>query len=70
LQHVLTRLGHAFESFAVARKDFYAQLFFQLNDGFGNARLRGVQGAGGFCEVELAAHSLLDKAKLVKVHIK
>jgi hypothetical protein len=67
---VLAGLGHAFEAFAVARKDFYAQFFFKLNDGFGNARLRGVQRSGCFCEVEVAAHSLLDKAKLVKVHIK
>jgi len=67
---MLAGLGHTFEAFAVARKNLYAQLFFQLDDGFGNARLRGVQGARGLGQVKVAAHGLLHKAKLVKVHIK
>jgi hypothetical protein len=69
LEHVLAGLGHTFEAFAVAGEDFYAQFFFQLDDGFGNTGLRSVQGFGGFRQVEVAAYSFLDKAKLVQVHI-
>jgi hypothetical protein len=68
-QHVLAGLGHALEALAVAGKDFDAQFFFQLDDGFGHAGLRGVQRFGGLGEVEIAAHGFLNKAKLVQVHI-
>ena len=68
LEHMLAGLGHALEPLAVAREDFHAQFLFQLNDGLGDARLGSVQGLGRFGQVEIAAHRLLDKAKLVKVH--
>jgi hypothetical protein len=41
---------------------------FQLQDGFGNTGLGGVQGFGGFRQVELAPNSFLDESKLVQVH--
>jgi hypothetical protein len=61
-------LRHAAYALAVAGKNLNAQLFFQLDDGFGHARLRGVQGFGRFGQVEVASHGLLHKAELVKVH--
>ena len=67
-QYMLAGLCNAFEAFAVAGKDVDAQFLFQLNNGLGNPRLRCVQGFRRFCEVQLVAHSFLDKAKLVKVH--
>jgi hypothetical protein len=69
LQHMLAGLGDALEALAVAGKDVDAQLFFQLDDGLGDARLRGVQGLGGFGQVEVAARGFLDEAELVQVHI-
>ena len=44
-------------------------LFFQLDDGLGHPRLRGVQGFGRFSQVEVSAGGFLDEAKLVQVHI-
>ena len=41
-EHMLAWLGDALEALAVAGKDVDAQLFFQLNNGFGHTRLRGV----------------------------
>ena len=52
----------------MAHEDVDAQLFFQFHDGLGNARLRGVQGLGGFRQVEVAACCLVDKSELVQVH--
>jgi hypothetical protein len=49
-------------------KDLDTEFLFQFNDGFGHARLRGVQGLGGFREVQIAAGGFLDKAKLVQIH--
>ena len=34
LEHMLPRLGDAFESFTMAGKNFNAQFLFQLDDGF------------------------------------
>jgi hypothetical protein len=39
LQHLLTRLSDALEALAVARKNLDAKLFFELDDGLGDARL-------------------------------
>ena len=50
-------------------KDLDAQLFFQLDDGLGHPGLRGVQGFGGFSQVEVASSGFLDEAKLVQVHM-
>ena len=68
-EHMLAGLGDALEALAVAGEDLDAQLFFQLDDGLGHARLRGVQGLGGLGQVQVAARGLLDEAKLVQVHI-
>ena len=68
LQHMQAWLGDAFEALAVARKDVDAQLFFELDDGFGDPGLRGVQGFGGFRQVEVAPSRFLNKSKLVQVH--
>ena len=65
LEHVLPGLGHALEPLAVAGEDLHAQLFFQLDDGLGNAGLRGVQGLGGFGQVQVAPNGLLHEAELV-----
>ncbi len=67
-KHVFARLGHAFEAFAMARKNFHTQLLLQLNDRFGHARLGRVQRTRGFGEVQVAPHGFLDKAELVEVH--
>jgi hypothetical protein len=53
----------------MTRKNFDAQFFFQFNDRFGHARLRGVQGLGGFRQVEVSPSGLLDKAELVQIHV-
>jgi hypothetical protein len=53
----------------VASKDVDAQLFFEFDDGFGHAGLRGVQGFGGFGQVEVAAGGFLDEAELVQIHM-
>src|SRR5690606_33671280 len=67
-QHLLTGLGHPLDAFAVAGEDLDAQFVLQLDDGLGDARLGGMQCLGRLGEVEVAAHRLLDKAKLVQVH--
>jgi hypothetical protein len=41
-ENMLAWLSHAFESFAMAGENLDAQLFLQLNDGLGDARLRCV----------------------------
>jgi len=69
-EDMLAGLRHAFEPFAMAGKNLNAKLFFQLNDGFGNTRLRGMQNARGFGQIEVAANGFLDKSELVKIHIK
>ena len=69
-EHMLARLGDAFEALAVARKNLDAQFFFQLDDGFGDAGLGGVQGFGRFRQVEVASNGFLNKTELVQVHIK
>ena len=68
-QHMLSGFGDSFEAFAMARKDFDAQLLLQLNDGFGHARLRRVQYLGCFGQVQIAPSGFLDKSKLMKVHM-
>ena len=65
---MLARLGDALQALAVAAKNLYAQLFFQLQYGFGHPRLRGVQSLGHLGEVQVAAHGLLHKAELMQVH--
>jgi hypothetical protein len=65
---MLAGFGDAFEALAVAGEDFYAQLFFQLDDGFGHPGLGGVQGFGGLGQVQAAPGGFLDKAELVQVH--
>ncbi len=69
MQHLLARLCDAFEPLAMPGENFDAKLLFQLNDGFGNAWLRGVQCLGSFRQVEVAPGSFLDKAELMKIHI-
>ena len=68
LEDVQTRFGHAFEPLAVANKDVHPQLFFQLQNGLGNAGLRGVQRLGRFGQVEVAACRFVNKTELVQVH--
>ena len=53
----------------VAGEDLDPQLLFQLDDGFGYPRLRGVQGLGSLGEVQVTPRCFLDKAELVEVHI-
>ncbi len=67
-EHMLARLGHAFQAFAVTAKNLNAQLAFQFQNGFGHARLRGVQIFGNLGQVEVAAHRLLYKTKLMQIH--
>ena len=64
-EHVLAGFGDAFEALAVAGKNLYAQLFFQFDDGFGHARLRGVQRFGGLGQVQATPGGFLDEAELV-----
>jgi hypothetical protein len=63
-----TGLGDAFESFAMAGEDLNPQLLLQLNDGLGDAWLRGMQGLGCFGEVQVAASGFLYKSELMQVH--
>gem|GEM_PF-6642976 len=67
---MLTWLSDTLEAFAMPRKNFHAELFFEFDDGLGNAGLRRVQGSSGFGQVQVAAYGLLNKAELVKIHIK
>ena len=67
-ENVLSRLCNALEALSVASKDINAQFLFQLNDGFGYAGLRGVQGLGSLGQVEVSACSLLHKTELVEIH--
>ena len=47
---------------------FLALFFFQLDDGLGDAGLRGVQGLGRFGQVQAPARGFLHEAELVQVH--
>ena len=67
---MLAGLGDALEALAVAGKNFDAQLFFKLNDGFGDAGLRGVEGFGRLGQVEVASRGFLDKTELMQIHVK
>jgi hypothetical protein len=68
-KHMLAGLGHAFQPLAVAGKDVDAELFFELDDGLGHARLGGVQRLGGFGQVQVAPHGFLNETELVEIHI-
>jgi hypothetical protein len=68
-ENMLAGFCDALESLSMARKDVYPQFFFQLDDRLGNTRLRSVQGLGGLGQIEVAACGLLNKSKLVQVHI-
>ena len=54
----------------MARKDVDPQFLFQLNDRLGHPWLGGVQGLGGFGQIEVAARGLLNKSELVQIHIR
>jgi hypothetical protein len=62
---LLTRLGNPFEALAVTGKDLDAKFFLKLDDRLGDPGLRGMQGFGGFGQVEVASNRFLNKAKLV-----
>jgi len=68
-EHLLPGLGDPLEPLAMAHEDVHAQLFFQLQDGFRDAGLRGVQRLGGLGQVEVAASRFVDKPELVQVHV-
>ena len=68
LEHMLAGLGHALEPLAVAGENLHAQFLLQLDDGFGNAGLGGVQGLCGFGQVQVAPHRLLHESELMEVH--
>ena len=68
VEHVLAGFGDALQALAVAREDVDAQFFFQLDDGLGDAGLRGVQGLGRFGQVQAPARGFLHEAELVQVH--
>ena len=67
-EHLLPRLGHALEPLAVPREDVDAELAFEFEDRFGDARLRGVQCLGRFGEIEVAPCRFLDEPELMQVH--
>ncbi len=52
----------------MAREDVDAQLLLQLDDGLGDAGLRGVQCLRRLGQIEVAACGLLHKAELMQVH--
>ena len=67
-QHLLPGLRYALDAFAVACKQLYAKLFFELDDGLADTRLRGVQRLRGLGQVQAAAHRFLDELELVQIH--
>ena len=67
-KHMLSGLRDAFQALAVPRKNLYTQFFFELDDGFGDARLRRMQRLGCLSQVEIAPGRFLDKSELVKIH--
>jgi hypothetical protein len=58
-----------FDAFAMPGKNVHPKFFFQFQYGFRDTGLRGVKGFGCFRQVQLAPYSLLDKSKLVQVHV-
>jgi hypothetical protein len=69
-EHVLAGLGHPLESLSVPGKDLYTKFTFQLQYGFRNAGLRGVQGFRGFGQVQIASDGFLHKPELMEIHNK
>src|ERR1035437_768400 len=69
LQHCASRFGQAANALAVAGKDIDSQLFFQLDDGLGYARLRREKRLRGFSQVEILSNRFAHKAQLVQVHV-
>ena len=51
----------------MATEDIYPQLFLELNNGFGDARLRCKQRLGGIRQVEILSDRLADKTKLMEI---
>jgi hypothetical protein len=68
-QHRPARLGQAADALAVAGEDIHTQLFFQLDDGLGDARLRGVERLGGLGEVEVLPYCFANETELMKIHV-
>ena len=53
------------QALAMAREDLDAEFFFQLDDGLGYARLRGVQGLGRLGQVQVASRCFLHESELM-----
>jgi hypothetical protein len=67
---MLAGLGHALQALAMASEDLDAQFLFQLDDGLGDAGLRGMQRLRRLGEVQVAPHGFLNKLELMQIHIK
>jgi hypothetical protein len=61
-------LGDAIEAFAMSTKDFDAQFRLQFKYGFGDTRLRRVQGLSRQGQVQVVFDRLVDEFELVQVH--
>ena len=67
-EYVLAGLGDPLESLSVPGKNFDAQFAFELQNGFGNAGLRGVERLCRLGQVQIASYGFLHKAELMEVH--
>ena len=67
-QHLLARLGHRHHALAVANKHLNAQFVFQQADLLADARLGGVQGFGGFRDVQALLGDFDQITELLQFH--
>jgi hypothetical protein len=52
----------------VPGKNFDAQFAFELQNGFGNTGLRGVERLSRFGQVQIAPYGFLHKPELMEIH--
>src|SRR5690606_18642040 len=68
LRHCHARLGQALDALAMAFEDLDAQLVFKLDDGFRDARLRGIERARRLGQVVVTSDGFSNKLELLKNH--
>src|ERR1039457_414916 len=68
VEHHLPRFGDRGHALAAAHEDVEAEPVLELADLLRHPRLRGMQGVGGFGQVEPAAHRLAHIAQLLEIH--
>ena len=67
---MLAGLGHPLESLSVPGKNFDTQFALQLQNGFGNTGLRGIERLCRISQVQIAPDGFLHKPELMEIHNK